>query len=329
MTGKMVAALKKLGFNKVFDTNTGADFTIMEEATELVEKIESNNDFTMFTSCCPAWVRFIELNYPNHIDKLSTCKSPQSMFGSLIKSYYAKKENIDPKKIFVVSVMPCVAKKYEVKREELKNKENISDVDLVITTRELARMIKKAGINFNKIEDETFDDPMGIATGAGAIFGTTGGVMEAALRTASDLLTKKYLKKIEYSNVRGLEGIKTATISINNKEINLAVVSGLANAKILMDEIENGISKYNFIEVMSCPGGCIMGGGQPIKSSKIQEEVPIAKLRANALYSIDEKTKIRKSHKNPVLINIYDEYLGIPGGKKAKEVLHVKYNKNK
>ena len=327
VTGKMVSALKKLGFDKVFDTNTGADFTIMEEGTEFIQRLNNNGVFPMITSCSPGWINFIEINYPELLNHLSSCKSPHEMFGAIIKSYYAEKENIDPKKIVVVSVMPCIAKKYEAKREQLEN-DNLPNVDIVITTRELARMIKQNNIDFINLEDEKFDSPMGEATGAAAIFGTTGGVMEAALRTVEDILTGKDLEKIEYREIRGEKGIKEATLNINGKDIKIAVAHGLKNARTIMEEIKNGKSPYHFVEIMACPGGCVMGGGQPIHSSKERELIDIRSLRANALYTIDERSVIRKSHENPILQKIYKEYLGEPGGHKAHELLHTSYAAN-
>ena len=324
VAGKMVTALKRLGFDKVFDTNTGADFTIMEEANEFVERFKANDNLPMITSCSPGWVKYIEMNYPELLPHLSSCKSPHEMFGALIKSYYAEKENIDPKKMYMVSVMPCIAKKFERERPEMKN-DGLWNVDNVITTRELSRMIKQANIEFTKLEDSKFDDPMGEATGAGAIFGTTGGVMEAALRTAQDTLTGENLDKINFEQVRGEKGIKRATINIAGKEIKVVAASGLSNAKTILEEIKQGKADYQFVEIMACPGGCIMGGGQPIKSSKIRAEVDVQKLRANALYSIDEKSTIRKSHENPIIKKIYKEYLGNPGSKLAHELLHTKY----
>ncbi len=326
VTGKMVTALKRLGFNKVFDTNTGADLTIMEEANEFINRFKNNDNLPMITSCSPGWVKYIEMNYPELLPHLSSCKSPHEMFGAIIKTYYAKKENIDPKKIYVVSVMPCIAKKFERQREEMKEGE-LFDVDNVITTRELARMIKQANIEFNKLEDSKFDNPMGEATGAGAIFGVTGGVMEAALRTAQDTLTGESLPQIDFEEVRGTQNIKRANIEIAGKEIKVVAASGLANAKTILEEIKRGKADYQFVEIMACPGGCIMGGGQPIKSSKIQAEVDVKKLRAQALYSIDEKSVIRKSHENPVMKKIYKEFLGKPGSELAEELLHTAYEK--
>ena len=324
VTGKMVTALKRLGFNKVFDTNTGADFTIMEEANEFIERLKENDSLPMITSCSPGWVKYIEMNYPELLSHLSTCKSPHQMFGALIKTYFAKKEGISPEKIYVVSVMPCIAKKFERQRTEMKN-DGLYDVDNVITTRELSRMIKQANIEFDKLEDSTFDNPMGEATGAAAIFGTTGGVMEAALRTAQDTLTGNDLPKIVFEQVRGGDGIKRATINIAGKDIKVVAASGLANAQKIMEEIKSGKADYQFVEIMACPGGCVMGGGQPIKSSKIRREVDVRKLRADALYKIDEKSIIRKSHENPVVKKIYEEFLEEPGSYRAHKLLHTHY----
>ena len=326
VTGKMVTALKRLGFDKVFDTNTGADFTIMEEANEFVERFTQNGVLPMITSCSPGWVKYIEMNYPELLPHLSTCKSPHQMFGALVKTYFAQKEGIDPSKIYMVSVMPCIAKKFERQREEMKN-EGLYDVDNVITTRELSRMIKQANIEFEKLEDSTFDNPMGEATGAAAIFGTTGGVMEAALRTAQDTLTGQNLEKIDFEQVRGGDGIKRATVNIAGKDVKVVAASGLANAQKIMEEIKSGKADYQFVEIMACPGGCVMGGGQPIKSSKIRREVDVRKLRADALYSIDEKSTIRKSHENPVVKQIYKEYLEKPGSHIAHKLLHTEYQK--
>ena len=322
--GKMVTALKRLGFDKVFDTNTGADFTIMEEANEFIERFKEHDNLPMITSCSPGWVRYIEMNYPELLPHLSTCKSPHQMFGALLKTYYAQKEGLDPEKIYVVSVMPCIAKKFERERPEMKEN-GLYDVDNVITTRELARMIKQANIEFEKLEDSPYDAPMGEASGAGAIFGTTGGVMEAALRTAQDVLTGEDLPKINFEQVRGGDGIKRATITIAGKPISVVAASGLSNAKKILDEIKSGKSNYQFVEIMACPGGCIMGGGQPIKSSKIRLEVDVRKLRADSLYSIDERSTIRKSHENPVVKKIYEEFLEKPGSYRAEKLLHTKY----
>ena len=324
--GKMVTALRKLGFDKVFDTNTGADFTIVEEANEFVERVTNGETLPMITSCSPGWVRFIEMNYPELLGNLSSCKSPHQMFGAILKSYYAEQEKIDPKKMFVVSVMPCVAKKFERTREEMKN-DGLDNVDAVITTRELARMIKQANIDFVNLEETEFDNPMGEATGAAAIFGTTGGVMEAALRTAHEAITGKELKNIDFMDVRGARGIKKASVTIDGKEIKVVVAHGLGNARKVLDEIKEGKADYQFVEIMACPGGCIMGGGQPIVSSKKRLDTDVRKLRAEALYTIDKESKIRKSHENPVLIKIYKNYLGDIGGHKAHELLHTHYQK--
>lgn len=326
VTGKMVASLKRLGFDKVFDTNVGADFTIMEEAHEFLERLKEKDNMPMITSCCPSWIKFIEMNYPDLLQHLSSCKSPHQMLGSLSKTYFAKKENIDPSKIYVVSIMPCVAKKYERQRPELKNN-GLYDVDNVITTRELARMIKQANIDFEKIEDQEYDMPLGETTGAGAIFGVTGGVMEAALRTAQDKLKGEDVEKFEFIEVRGEKGIKEANITINGRNLHVAVVSGLSNAKKILEELKLGKSSYDFIEVMACPGGCIMGGGQPIKNSKVRAKMDIAKLRGKALYSIDEKSKIRKSHENPIVKKVYEEFLEEPGSYRAHKLLHTTYSK--
>ena len=299
--GKMVTALRKIGFDKVFDTNTGADFTIVEEANE-----------------------FIEMNYPELLGNLSSCKSPHQMFGAILKSYYAEKEKIDPKKMFVVSVMPCVAKKFERTREEMKN-DGLDNVDAVITTREFARMIKQANIDFTNLEETDFDNPMGEATGAAAIFGTTGGVMEAALRTAHEAITGRELKNIDFVEIRGARGIKKASVTIDGKEIKVVVAHGLSNARKVLDEIKAGKADYQFVEIMACPGGCIMGGGQPIVSSKKRMDVDVRKLRAEALYTIDKQSELRKSHENPTVIKIYKEYLGDIGGHKAHELLHTYY----
>ncbi|MGN1270392.1 MAG: NADH-dependent [FeFe] hydrogenase, group A6 [Clostridia bacterium] len=325
-TGKMVAALKKMGFDKVFDTNTGADLTIMEEANEFLERLSKNDNIPMITSCSPGWIRFIEMNYPELLPHLSSCKSPHEMFGAILKTYYAEKAEIDPKKMYVVSVMPCVAKKFERSRKEMKN-DGLDNVDAVITTRELAKMIKQANIDFVNLEDDVFDDPMGEATGAGAIFGTTGGVMEAALRTAYETVTGKTLEKVNFEDVRGNKGIKRATIDLEGKQIKVVVAHGLGNARKILEEIKAGKADYQFVEIMACPGGCIMGGGQPIVSSKIRSEIDVRELRSKALYNIDENSKIRKSHESPVMKKLYKEFLEKPGSHKAHELLHTTYHK--
>ena len=329
VTGKMVAGLKKLGFDRVFDTDTGADLTIMEEGTELIERIKNGGVLPMITSCSPGWVRFVENSYPELTDHLSTAKSPHQMFGAIIKSYYAEKMGIDPKKIFVVSVMPCVGKKAEADREELKVN-GLRDVDAVLTTREAARMMKEAGIDLSILSDEQFDDPMGEATGAGVIFGTTGGVMEAALRTVSEVLTGKELEKIDFEEVRGeVNGIKEATVKIGDLDLKVAVANGLKNAGKLMDMIEKGEAPYHFVEIMACPGGCVTGGGQPIHDAKTMATVDIHGLRKKALYEADKENKVRKSHENPVIKKLYDEYLEKPGSHKAHELLHTSYHARK
>ena len=324
--GKMVTALKRLGFDKVFDTNTGADFTIVEEATEFVDRLTNGGVLPMITSCCPSWIRFAELNYPEDLGHLSSCKSPHQMFGSIIKTYFANRNGIDPSKIVTVSVMPCVAKKYEAAREEMQQENGLRDVDYVISTRELARMIKQNDIDFVNLEDGQFEDPMGSATGAAAIFGTTGGVMEAALRTAADLVENRDIQEINYEAVRGEKGIKETTVTVNGKEIRICVVSGIKNVRKVMDEVHAGTSNYDFIEVMTCPGGCIMGGGQPIKNSKTRATVDVRKLRSDALYEIDEKSTIRKSHRNPQVNRIYNEFFGQYGSALAHKYLHTHYS---
>ena len=323
--GQMVTALRRLGFDKVFDTNTGADFTIMEEANEFIERVTNGGTLPMITSCSPGWVKFAEMNYPDLLGHLSSCKSPHTMFGAIIKSYYAKKFDVDPAKIFVVSVMPCIAKKYECSRPEMEV-DGLRDVDAVLTTRELARMIKEADIDFVNLEESNYDDPMGEATGAAAIFGTTGGVMEAALRTAADTLEGKDIKEIDYKAVRGEKGIKEAELEIAGKKLKIVVASGLKNARKIMDEIRDGKADYQFVEIMACPGGCVMGGGQPIKSSKVRSSVDVRKLRADALYTIDEKSTFRKSHQNPTVIKIYDEFFKKPGSEVSHKYLHTHYS---
>ena len=322
--GKMITALRKLGFDRVFDTNTGADFTIMEEANEFVDRYESKKNLPMFTSCCPAWVMFAEKNYPEMCKYLSSCKSPHQMFGAIIKSYYANKFNISKEKIKVISIMPCIAKKAEIARPEM-NVDGIRDVDLVISTTELAEMMQRKNIVLEQLEDGDYDNPMGNATGAGAIFGVTGGVMEACLRTAADLLEGESLEKVQYKSVRGYNGIKFSTVRIGKREIKVAVVSGIQNAKTIMEEIKNEKIKLDFVEVMSCPGGCIMGAGQPYMSRNNWDYKTIQHLRSKALYKIDEKSTYRKAHENPVLIDVYKNLLQAPGSKIAEKYLHVKY----
>lgn len=326
-TGKMVAALRRLGFDKVFDTNYGADLTIMEEGTELLERIQNGGTLPMITSCSPGWVKFCEHNYPEFLDNLSSCKSPHEMFGAVIKSYYAKKEGIKPENIYVVSVMPCTAKKHESKREELAGT-GLPDVDAVITTRELAKMIREAGISYNKLPDEVFDSPFGDeATGAAVIFGVTGGVMEAALRTVGEVLGGKKIENVEFEEVRGFDGIKFANVRAGDKVIRAAVAHGLGNARRLLDSIKSGETEVDFIEIMACPNGCITGGGQPIVSNKERMEKDIAAIRAKAIYDEDKSLSIRKSHENPYVKMLYDEFLGEPGSHKSHELLHTHYQK--
>ncbi len=322
--GKMVNAVKQLGFDKVFDINFAADLTVMEEANELIDRLNNNGTLPMFTSCSPGWVKYVEQYYPEMIDNLSTCKSPQQMFGAIMKTYYAEKYNIDPKKIVVVGIMPCIAKKYEIKRD-YQNASGYSDVDIVITTRELARMIRKMKIGFRDLEDMDFDMPLGI--GASAIFGSTGGVMEAALRTAVETLTGKKLEKLEFNEVRGTKGIKEAIYNINGKDIKVAVVSGLKNTKDVLEKIKNKEVNYQFVEFMTCPGGCINGGGQPIVEAEIRNTTDYIKLRMDALLEEDKNLPIRKAHENPVIIELYKTYLEKPNSKKAHEILHTKYEK--
>lgn len=323
-TGKLVAALKRLGFDKTFDTDTGADLTIMEEGTELLDRIKNGGKLPMITSCSPGWIKYCEHHYPEFLENLSTCKSPHEMFGAIIKSYYAKEAGIDPSKIFVVSVMPCTAKKYEAQREEMKGT-GYRDVDAVLTVRELGKMIRQAGIDFVNLADEEFDNPFGNATGAGVIFGATGGVMEAALRTVAEVLEGKSFDEIEYNAVRGTEGIKEAALTIAGKEIKIAVAHGLGNAETLLNKIKNGEADYHFIEIMGCPGGCVTGGGQPIVSARVQASVDVKALRAKALYDEDKAMPIRKSHENPFIKKLYDEFLGEPCGHKSHELLHTHY----
>ncbi len=331
VTGKMVAALKRLGFKKVFDTNYGADLTIMEEAAELINRIKNGGVLPMITSCSPGWVNYAEYYYGDLLDNLSSCKSPHEMFGAILKSYYAEKNNIDPKDMFVVSIMPCTAKKYEKDRPQLVTN-GLKDVDAVLTTRELGKLIKRSGINFAKLPDEDFDnDLVGDYTGAGVIFGVTGGVMEAALRTAYFWLTNTEYEKINFEQVRGFEGIKEASLDINGMTVNIAVAHGMKNAKVLLDDIRAGKSKYHFIEIMGCPGGCIAGGGQPyVKPCFLPNEDDnildtYKEKRAAALYSEDERQVIRQSHNNPQIQQLYKDYLTEPNSHKAHELLHTTY----
>ncbi len=325
VTGKMAAALRRLGFDKVFDTDFAADLTIMEEGTELLERIKEGGKLPMITSCSPGWVNFCEHFYPDFIPNLSSCKSPHQMFGAVLKSYYAEKNNIDPKDIYVVSVMPCSSKKFESARDEM-NVNGLRDVDAVITTRELAKMIKQAGINFANLADEEFDDPFGIGSGAGVIFGATGGVMEAALRTVKEIVEGKELENIDFEAVRGITGIKEATVNIGGTDVKVAAVHGLANARKVLDAIRAGEADYHFIEIMACPGGCVTGGGQPIVDSKTLMDIDLKAERAKAIYAEDKRLAVRKSHKNPAITKIYDEYLEKPGSHKAHKLLHTHYS---
>ncbi|MBQ4099614.1 MAG: iron hydrogenase small subunit [Clostridia bacterium] len=332
VTGKMVAALRRLGFKKVFDTNFAADLTIMEEATELLGRITNGGKLPMITSCSPGWVNYAELNYGDLLPHLSSCKSPHEMFGAILKSYYCEKNGIDPKDMFVVSIMPCTAKKYEKERPEL-SVNGLKDVDAVLTTRELGKLIKRSGINFTKLPDEEFDnDVVGEYTGAGVIFGTTGGVMEAALRTAAFKLTGEELKRADLHEVRGFEGIKEATYNLAGTEVKVAVAHGMKNAKVLLDQIREGKSEYHFIEIMGCPGGCVAGGGQPyVKPCFLPNEDDdildtYKAKRAGALYSEDESKELRASHKNPQIAKLYEEFLGEPNSHKAHELLHTHYH---
>jgi iron-only hydrogenase group A len=323
VSGQMVTALRRVGFKKVFDTNFSADLTIMEEATELVNRIKNNKPLPMFTSCCPGWIKFAESNSPEILPNLSSCKSPHEMEGAVLKTYYASKMGINPEDIFVVSIMPCTVKKYESDRDEL-SEENLPDVDAVLTTRELVRLFNTAGIDFESLPESGFDSPLGESTGAAAIFGATGGVMEAALRTAYFKITGVNLTAVEFDDIRGLEGIKEATVKINDLEVNVAVVNGIGNIKPIIEDIKSGKSKYHFIEVMTCPGGCINGGGQPInqKPDKINK-------RIKALYQIDVNKEHRMSHENESIKTLYKEFFGEPNSHKAHEILHTKYYNRK
>ena len=322
--GKMVAALRRLGFDKVFDTDFAADLTIMEEANELIERVQNGGTLPMITSCSPGWIKYCEHYYPEQIPHLSSCKSPQQMFGAVMKTYYAEKLGMDPKDMVVVGIMPCTAKKFETKRDD-QAASGYPDVDIALTTRELARMIESAGIFFKHLPDEEFDQPFGESTGASTIFGATGGVMEAALRTAVEKLTGETLKDVDFTAVRGMEGVKEAEYDVAGKKIKVAVASGTKNAKVLMDQIKNGTSEYLFIEIMGCPGGCINGGGQPIQHAVVRNFVDLKARRAEALYTADRNNAVRKSHENEAIKTLYTEYLGKPGSHKAHEILHTSY----
>ena len=323
VTGKMVTALKMLGFDKVFDTDTAADLTIMEEVGELIDRVRGGGKLPLITSCSPGWIKFCEHNYPEMLENVSSCKSPHQMFGAVLKSYYAEKNDIDPKSIVTVSIMPCTAKKFEAARPEMEV-DGLRDVDYVLTTRELGQMIYDVGIDFPSLGDSTFDNPFGKATGAGVIFGATGGVMEAALRTAADLLTDTSADNIEYEAVRGLEGIKIAKIQIADLTLRAAVAHGLGNARKLMEAIKNG-EEFHFIEIMACPGGCVNGGGQPLQLSDVRNWIDIRAERAKGLYTEDRASFIRKSHNNPAVKKLYKEYLGMAGGSRAHQLLHTHY----
>ncbi|MBP2026251.1 NADH-quinone oxidoreductase subunit G [Acetoanaerobium pronyense] len=320
VTGKMVASLKNIGFDKVFDTDFAADLTIMEEASEFVHRLEHGGKLPILTSCCPGWVKFFEHQFSDMLDIPSSCKSPHEMFGAVAKTYLAQKMDIDPEKMVVISVMPCVAKKYEAARPELGHG-GTKDVDLVITTRELAQMIREAGIDFNTLENQDFDNPLGESTGASVIFGATGGVIEAALRTAYEWLTKETLENVEFEALRGIEGTKEATVNINGQDIKIAVTHGLGNARALLEKIRAGEAEYHAIEIMACPGGCIGGGGQPYHHGNLD----ILKKRIEGIYSEDRSKTLRKSHENPMIKKLYEEYLGEPYGEKAHELLHTHY----
>ena len=326
VTGKLYTALREIGFNKVFDINFGADMTIMEEATELIQRINAGGPFPMFTSCCPGWVRQVENYYPELIDNLSSAKSPQQIFGTASKTYYPEIADIDPKNVFTVTVMPCVAKKYEADRPEMENN-GLRNIDAVITTRELARMIKARKIDFANLEDGVQDPAMGEYTGAGVIFGATGGVMEAAIRTAKDFVENKDIENIEYEQVRGLDGIKEATVNIGGNDYNVAVINGSANLFKFIESGKMNEKDYHFIEVMACPGGCVDGGGQPHVSASDREKIDVRAVRASVLYNQDKHFAKRKSHKNEALLNMYKNYMGEPGHGKAHELLHLKYKK--
>jgi NADP-reducing hydrogenase subunit HndD len=326
VTGKMAAAAKRLGFKKIFDTNFTADLTIMEEGMELLDRVKNGGKLPLITSCSPGWIKFCEHNFPELLDNLSTCKSPQQMMGTVIKTYFAEKNNIDPKNIFVVSVMPCTAKKFEAQRPEFV-KDGYPDVDVVLTTREFAGMVKQANIDFVKLDDEDFDNPLGESTGAAVIFGATGGVMEAALRTVYEVVTGKPLENIDLEEVRGIEGVKEAAVMVGDLEVKVAVAHGTGNARKLMEKVVSGEKEYHFIEVMACPGGCLNGGGQPIVDAKTKMEIDPRVERAKAIYEEDKDKPIRKSHENPMVKKIYEEYFKEPNSHKAHMLLHTHYTK--
>lgn len=326
--GQMVSALRRLGFDKVFDTNFGADLTILEEAHEFIDRVQNGGVLPMITSCSPGWIKYCEHYFPDMTENLSSCKSPQQMFGAIVKSYYAEKMGLKPEDIVSVSVMPCTAKKFEIGRaDEAAN--GVPDVDYTMTTRELAQMIRRAGIRFTALPDEDFDTPLGLGTGAAVIFGATGGVMEAALRTAVETLTGEELEKPEFIDVRGTKGIKEATYHVAGMDVNIAVASGLGNARELLNRVKSGEANYHFIEIMGCPGGCVNGGGQPQQPGYVRNTTDIRALRAKVLYDEDEAKTIRKSHENPAIKELYDTFLGEPGSHKAHHLLHTTYVKRK
>ena len=322
--GKMVAALRRLGFDKVFDTNFSADLTIMEEANEFLDRVKNGGKLPLITSCSPGWVKYCEHYFPDMTENLSSCKSPQQMFGAITKSYYAEKMNLDPKNIVCVSIMPCTAKKFEIGRDDQAGA-GVPDVDFALTTRELARMIDRAGIQFTALPDEKFDDPLGVSTGAAVIFGATGGVMEAALRTAVEKLTGEELKALDFTDVRGTNGIKEASYNVAGMDVKVAVASGLANARELLNKVKNGEADYQFIEIMGCPGGCVNGGGQPQQPASVRNFTDLRALRAKVLYDIDADMPIRKSHESPVVKTLYSEWYDGFGGHKAHHDLHTSY----
>jgi len=324
--GKMAAALRRIGFDKVFDTDFSADLTIMEEAHEFLDRVQNGGVLPMITSCSPGWIKYCEHYFPDMTENLSSCKSPQQMFGAVLKTYYAEKMGIDPKKIVSVSIMPCTAKKFEIGRPD-QSAAGVPDVDYAMTTRELARMIKRLGIRFNELPDEGFDDPLGESTGAAVIFGATGGVMEAALRTAVETLTGEELPNPDFVDVRGTKGIKEATYNVAGMDVKVAVASGLGNARQLLEKVKAGEADYHFIEIMGCPGGCVNGGGQPQVSGTVRNTVDVQGIRAKVLYDNDAAKTIRKSHENPSIKKVYEEYFGEPGSHKAHEVLHTTYVK--
>lgn len=327
--GKMVTALRRLGFDKVFDVDTAADFTILEEGTEFLSRLNGGGTLPLITSCSPGWVRYLEQHAPDMLRNISSCKSPQQMFGSLVKTYYAEQAGIDPQDIFVVSIMPCTAKKYEVLREEQRLPNGCMPVDVSLTTRELGRMITQAGLLFEHLPDGAFDPMLGVSTGAAAIFGASGGVMEAALRTVVEQLTGAGMAPLEYQEVRGMEGVKEASYELPGKTVRVCVASGLHNVKRVLDGIRDGSLQYDFVEFMACPGGCINGGGQPIQHANVRNFTDIKALRAAALYKQDEGMTYRRSHENPVVQKVYADFLGEPGGHKAHALLHCSYIKQK